>query len=75
MFRQADSAGVLDALKSLNLQPTPQTWEHLLREARKVFGKAARAKRGKAREGLSELFEKAAPFFALTAEDIVEVTV
>ena len=73
LFQEADSAGVLDALKPLNLQPTPQTWEHLLCEARKVFGKAARAKRGKAREGLLELFEKAASFFALRAEDVVEV--
>ena len=53
---------IFKALQEANLLPTVQTWEHLLCEARKVFG-SRNTKASKRRGGLVELWEAAKSFF------------
>jgi hypothetical protein len=56
---------IFKALQEANLLPTVQTWEHLLCEARKVFG-SRNNKAKKRRGGLDELWNAAKSFFQET---------
>lgn len=53
---------IFQALQKANLLPTVQTWEHLLCEARKVFG-SRNNKATKRKGGLAELWREAKTFF------------
>jgi hypothetical protein len=53
---------VVDRLEHSRLHPLScQTVEHILCEARKVFGTSRRPRRGEAKAGYRELFERASP--------------
>jgi hypothetical protein len=60
----ADDVGVIDLLDKLGLRPTSaQTWEHLLCEARKVFGLDPRPSSGKRNPHYAELFHQGIGFY------------
>ena len=62
--RAADVGRVRRQLRRLGLYPdAAQTYEHLLREAGKVFGTGRRNGRGIPRPGYEEAFEAALPFY------------
>ena len=61
----ADARDLLGRLRRLGLLPdAAQTYEHLLCEAGKVFGKGRRTGRGAPRPGYKEAFDAALPLYA-----------